>query len=458
MRMQRFLLLGSALALGGLAVGECAEPAPHPLVGATSDQVRRQLGEPRSQLGAQDRQLWIYPNERLTLRGGVVVEVQVAGAVPAAGGSTAEKATPRPTPPPAPAASAPAAPAAVPPAGVAEPAAAKASPPPPAERSSTPPVAPSPAPLPAKVEIKAVRPPGAGFSVPVRPAAPTPAPVPAVPAADPVARPSSVPAAPEVTPGLPAPGAPEEQIFRERAAAEQAKADKVAAEAQVREMKQRALAAARRRMEEARIQQAEEGIIPLRLVLGVAVVTLLGVVFLGWRWWQRRLQLAATAVANTPVPAGGTSPAAPADVDPTFSEEFVAGLTPHQFEHLVAEYFNRTGVVAQHLKPGRGAVAQIRISWKGDPKPFAGVFCIAAPVGPIEAKALMPLLAELEHEEISRGHIVTTGTFSAGARHLAEERSLTLLGGEAFLEKLRSLPESARREIRRTLQAGQRHA
>lgn len=261
---------------------------------------------------------------------------------------------------------------------------------------------------------------------------------------------TSAPAASAVAP-VPAVG--EDEIFRQRAAAEQAKAEKLAAEAQVREMKARALAAARRRMEEARAQQLEDGIIPPRVVMGLAGVTLAAFVWLGWRWRQRRLALAASSVESSPVPGGARGGVPVPEPSPTFSAEFVAGLTPHQFEHLVAEYFNRTGVVALHLKPGRGAVAQIRISWKGDAKPFAGVFCIAAPAGPIEAKALMPFLAELETEEITRGHVVTTGAFSAGARHLAEERSLTLLGGDSLLEKLNALPESARREIRRTLQA-----
>lgn len=470
MRLQP-LILGSVLALGGLAGLECAGAAAHPLVGSTPDQVRRQLGEPRSQIGAQDREVWLYPNERVTLRGGVVVDVQVAGAVPASGSATGSSLSNRPAAPVASAAAAPLAASAAAagkaeagsPGRVASPAS--------AESAAPAAVAPVPATTPAKVEIKAIRPPGAGYSVPLRPAPAAPAPVVApVAPSTPMALPRAVPAqpapvvpaatpaspAPVASPGVPAAAGADEQVFRERAVAEQAKAEKLAAEAQVREMRERALAAARRRLEEARAQQLEEGVIPPRVVVGLTAVTLLGLALLVWRWRQRRLALAASAVASTPVPAGAGGPAPAAELDPSFTGEFVAGLTPHQFEHLVAEYFNRTGVVALHLKPGRGAVAQIRISWKGDPKPFAGVFCIAAPAGPIEAKALMPLLAELEHEEISRGHVVTTGTFSAGARHLAEERSLTLLGGDALLEKLNSLPESARREIHRTLQAGTR--
>jgi len=49
---------------------------------------------------------------------------------------------------------------------------------------------------------------------------------------------------------------------------------------------------------------------------------------------------------------------------------------------------------------------------------------------------------------------VTTGKFSVPARDVAEEKHITLLPGDIFLEKLNALPPKARSEIMEAIRAG----
>src|SRR5262245_44142748 len=64
------------LALGTV---RAAEP-PHPLVGATREQVLTRYGEPRSQIESGNRVILFYPRERVILRDDVVIEVEQVSA------------------------------------------------------------------------------------------------------------------------------------------------------------------------------------------------------------------------------------------------------------------------------------------------------------------------------------------------------------------------------------------
>jgi len=161
--------------------------------------------------------------------------------------------------------------------------------------------------------------------------------------------------------------------------------------------------------------------------------------------------LEATAVSRTPFNAlisSGDSGAS------KFGPELLARLEWRRFEELVEAYYTKTGVVAVRTKTGPASPVHIKISWKGEPRPFACVHCIAHPEGLIEQKPLQDLNVVLAAEDIRRGYVVTTGKFSVVARDYAEEKSLTLLPGDIFLEKLNALPDSARTEIMQAITAG----
>jgi restriction system protein len=89
----------------------------------------------------------------------------------------------------------------------------------------------------------------------------------------------------------------------------------------------------------------------------------------------------------------------------------------------------------------------IKISWKGEPRPFACVQCIAHPAGLIDVVPVQELFATLTAEDIRRGYVVTTGKFNVPARDFAEEKHITLMSGDIFLEKINALPSSARAEL-----------
>ena len=89
----------------------------------------------------------------------------------------------------------------------------------------------------------------------------------------------------------------------------------------------------------------------------------------------------------------------------------------------------------------------IKIFWKGEPKPFAGVQCHFNPPGLVGPAALQQLFEALAPAGIRRGYIVTNGKFNVEARDYAEEKHFTLLSGDMFLEKLNALPPAARGDL-----------
>lgn len=505
-----------------LAAANAAETAPV-LIGASRDQVIRQLGDPKSQIAAGNRVVMFFARERVVLRDGVVVEVERIAAEPVrrtapppapapatpapAAGEQAAVIAPSPAAGPAPAAPG-VPPPVVPPAASSAPQAAAGAPPVPASPAGTQPAPSGPAPTPVaesvppptphpepKLEIKQVRPPVPGAarpqprparseSIPLRaavaepPKTIPPPPVQVAVPAPPVARPEP-PVSPkdtEVVSRTPVPPPPVAAVVARpesrpdplQAARQEVAEDKAAREATDKpdeavsstaaKKKSKGGTLARRRLDAAAIDaelDRQSGVFSTQSYVFAFLVGGLGIGYLIWRARQRRLEMEATAVSRTPF-------AAPPDVADSagarFSIEALAKLEPKRFEEVVEVYYCKTGVVAVRTKGSSGAAAQIKISWKGEPRPFALVRCLPQTSELIEVKPLQELFTQLAAEDIRRGYVVTTGKFSVAARDYAEEKHLTLLSGDILLEKLNALPGDARTELMQVASFGNRVA
>ncbi len=410
----RTCCIAAVLLLVTLGAGE----PPHPLLGATRDQLLNRFGEPRSQLSSGGREVWFYPRERLVLINGVVTEVERLAAEAPPKASTPAPTDPNLGFPPTAGGRAPesAAPAQTPDAA--------------APRQPPPPVEP-------KFEIKLVRPPSATTPLAVDPVAPAPLPNPTV-------SPSVVPEAVAPTPAAPA--STVKPLESSAVATDVTVSPTPIAEpsSKVEANPVRASAPppspAVAAPPSTGVPSPESGSFGsgTLIIAGVFVVGVIGLLF--WRSRQRQLDLAATSVENTPM-------AATLAANGRFTREFLAQLDASRFEALVADYYGKTGVIAVQTNRGQGSPVQIQISWKGESRPFALVHCIPQPPAPIEAKPLQELSTVLKAEGIRRGYVVTSGEFIPAARLFAEEMHLTLLSGDAFVEKLNALPDSARAEL-----------
>ena len=187
-----------------------------------------------------------------------------------------------------------------------------------------------------------------------------------------------------------------------------------------------------------------ENIFSLQSYILAGIVIAGGAAFIWWRSNQRKLELAATAVSRSPFIAMS---AGPADTAGMFSADLIGKLGAKKFERLVASYYAKTGVVAERTNASAEAAVHIKIFWKGEAKPFAGVQCHANPPTLLGPKLVVELFEALTAADIRRGYIVTTGKFNVEARDLAEEKHFTLLPGDIFLEKLNALPPAARGEL-----------
>jgi hypothetical protein len=367
--------------------------------------------------------IFFYPRERVVLRDGVVVEVERVAADPIDPGASS-------TPP--------------------------AEPLDDATDSGAPPAAATtqvPAGEP-RFEIKLVRPPSAtdrrpAIPEPARepPVSTPPAPTPVVPTIVPPE--TSTPAERTPAPGMeekrrplvdtPAPPAEPDPV-EERPAAGESPANESEPAAKI----------APRRPDEAFTPDPAGPVMSGRGYLLALVVIAGGAVVLYWRHRQRQLELAASSVENTPLAKVMT----PVFTGNGFTADMISKLEWKRFEELVAAYYSKTGVVAVRTKTGPDSPVQIKISWKGEPRPFAYVQCIARPPGLIDPKPLQALIAALAADDIRRGYVVTTGKFNVPARDLAEEKHLTLVPGDTFLEKLNALPASARAELMQSIAGG----
>lgn len=439
-----------------LVTAHAAEPKPPSLIGATREQVLARLGEPKSNILAGSREVLFFARERIVLRDNVVIEVEQLPA----------EAPPPPPPAPMPAKAAPEATADTPSAGTNPPAAnaennvapkggTSAAP---DAKSGTAPTAAAPVapPADAPLAIKSVR--RAGTSAPRSGATPTPkaettAPVPTPSPATASTTPpqTAVPVAPKSDSAAPAAStavtAPDSTAAI-APAPEAAKAEDAAPEPEP--AKKAPKRAPRRIRTEEDLDEPVPSLFTGR-TYAIAFFTIVGGIgYLYWRSRQRQLALAATAVSRTPFTAPTTSEGGGA----RFTADLLGKLEWKRFEELVAAYYSKTGVVAVRTKSGPASAVHIKISWKGEPRPFACVQCISRPTGLIDAKPLQDLFAVLGAEDIRRGYVVSTGKFNVAARDFAEEKHLTLLPGDIFLEKLNALPDPARNELMQEIMAG----
>jgi len=484
--------------------------------GSSREQMLRQLGEPRSQIVAGDRVIVFYARERYVLRNDVIIDFEPISAEPvrrpppapaapapvvdpaAATAAAAESREPAPATPTvsgrrvaesAPAASAtgaaPVAAASVrmapasggAPAGA--PAGVSSAVRPGPAAASEPAVAASAEP---RLEIKRVLPRGAsgGVTPPVRSAsgadaasaAPAPAPgaAPAAAAAKaPVAANRSEPTAAPALAAPPAAGAsavalpsldasPTVAGGREDATTSTEPVfdpqKDAAAAAAVAEKKAKVRNAVQRRIEaigDAPPPDPTSAIWSGRNFAIMFVIVGGGIGYVVWRRRQHQLELAATAVSHSPFEVAPVNDVASGAV---FTADWVGILEPRRFEDLVVSYYCKTGVVAVRANEAPESPVHVKISWKGEKRPFACVHCIARPAGLVDAKPLQQLFDVINAEGIRRGYVVTTGKFNVSARDFAEEKHLTVLHGDLFIEKLNALPGPARNEIMQEISGG----
>ena len=455
----------------------CAFPAPAAepekekraaYIGMSREQIYAKMGDPRNLMKAGPREIMFFPGLKLTLRSGVVVEVdEVLDEPPPAAVRRPAAEVPAPVAPaPAPAST----PEAVDPVTSKKTVAATAAPeavaPKPAPAAA---VAPEAAPVTTSgLEIKSVRPPSVGgvrsvSKSPVR--APEPAPA-AVSKSAAVVTPAPVrgaafPNAPVATSPVPAAAvpplasvnsAPETSTAAPAVVADKTpeptaeSPDNIAADT-----KKQQLAPKRslfRRHTAGDDDLPEPSIFTAQTYLfGAALLGAIGYLI----WWrrQRSLELAATTVSSTPF-----EEALPTDNAAMFTAELLAKLEWKRFEELVAAYYIKTGVVAVRTNTGPDSPVHLKISWKGETKPFAGVQCHSNPPGLIRSGPLQQLNDALAAADIRRGYVVTNGKFNVEARDIASEKHFTLLSGDILLEKLNALPPPARAELMHEITKG----
>lgn len=414
-----------------LAQADAAEPVS-PLMGATRAQVLSRYGEPRSQIAAGDRVIFLYPRERVTFRDDVVVDVEPIVPEPV------RRPPPVETPPAAAAGAVPTAPAnPAPVTPETAPGGQTPAPPPAGATSQAPstPAGPPPPPPEPRLEIKLVRPPGSK-DLPSRP----------TPVAPVVTAPSVAEAAPTVPEPAPTPASA--TALSEANGARKAAERAAAAE---KEQKEKARKDALRRLDEAaRTEEASGGMFSGRTWLIIAGVLVGGVAFIFWRSRRSAVALDAEA-ADKPVLGVSLAPSSETAAGNIFTPEMLEELEGSRFERLVVSYYSKTGVVAVPTNAGPDAPVQIKISWKGEPRPFAYVRCTSNSSGVVDVKPLKELGAALAADDIRRGYVVTPGRFTPAARGLAAEQQLTLMPGDVLLEKINALPLSARKELMREI-------
>ncbi len=427
----RACCIAAVLLLVTLAAGE----PPHPLLGATRDQLLNRFGEPRSQLSSGGREVWFYPRERLVLSNGVVIEVEriAADAPVKAPAPTPAPADPAPAPPPA---TSPA------PAAGAGPSGSRAPPVRPSDSTASTTL--TPPPVESKLEIKLVRPPSATTPLSVNPVPPGSLRDPPIsPSVSPEnAPPAPIVSAPVVIAAEAASGAVETVVKPPTAAAEPVPVANTSSTVAPDPVRKTAPppSPAPASAPSPSIPSTAPGSFGTGTLI-IAGIFVLGVIgLLIWRSRQKQMELAATSVENTPL-------ASTLAANGRFTPEFLSQLDRGRFEVLVAEYYSKTGVIAVRTNAAPGSPVHVQISWKGESRPFALVQCIPQPSAPVEAKPLQELSMALKAEGIRRGYVVTSGSFIPAARMFAEEAHLTLLSGEALVEKLNALPDSARAEL-----------
>lgn len=430
-------MVGTLFWLGAQA----AEQKPS-LIGATRSEVLARFGEPKSQIVVGNRQVLFFTGEKVVLRNDRVVEVE-------------EIPVEAPSPTPAVPAETDESPKTVDTASASE--STRPAVHTPVRDSSaqesggdrdasavqTQPVRSAP-----EVQIKSVRPPSRTTvriaAAPAQAPASTPLNASSPPAARPVVTPSNAPV-PQVAPAVQASPTPAANPSSEEAASAVQEAAPAAPTPTAPAKRQ-----ATRHTNPPPDDFPVDSVFTTQTYVIALVVIGGGIGYLVWRGRQRRLELAATAVSNSPFTPASVGGAAYA----RFSQDLLGKLEWRRFEELVAAYYNKTGVVAARTKSGPGGPVDIRISWKGEQRPFACVKCLSHTTGLVEVRPVKELSDALEAEGIRRGYVVTTGKFGIPARDLAEEKHITLISGDLFLEKLNALPDPVRAELLKDATAG----
>lgn len=399
-----------------VATAHAADPKPA-IVGATRDQVIARYGEPRSQMTAGRQEILFYPHERLVLKNGVVVEVEMLSMEPSSRRVPSRDSNP------------------------------------PDNGANVVSVQSAPVPGDAAGQKNQSQPPASAFGGEQRAGSGTDGPLEIKsirPRGAPSATPSIAVTVPVVAPVEVKPVVVE-PVKISPPVVVAVKPEKIAPAKPVVAPKPRPKPVAQRKLMTADLSMPSDEPI---VTVGTYGFALLGLVAGGIYFKRRRSQRVSgrevKRVAVMPV-AAPTQTEAVKSTAFMFTVETLERLEWSRLEELVAAYYSRTGVIVARTMAGPQGAVHIKISWKGESRPFAAVQCVTHPSGLISPKPLEELLATLATENIRRGYVITGGKFSAQAREFAADKHLTLLPGEVFCEKLNSLPEAARAELQQQL-------
>lgn len=136
-----------------------------------------------------------------------------------------------------------------------------------------------------------------------------------------------------------------------------------------------------------------------------------------------------------------------AEPSKTWSLNALRALEWKRFELLCAKYYEATGFKATTVSSGADGGIDVKIYKDAPDKPLAIVQCKAWNTQQIGVKEIRELLGVMVHEKVNRGIFLTTGTYTNEALAFGEANPIQLLDGEAFLVKIRGLPEAQQNEL-----------
>lgn len=123
-----------------------------------------------------------------------------------------------------------------------------------------------------------------------------------------------------------------------------------------------------------------------------------------------------------------------------WSLDTVRLLDADGIEALCADYYAAAGFHTEALARSSGGI-DLRLT-KSDPsRPLAFVRCRAQDMGAVGIKDVRALLTVMARHKVERGIYVTSGSYSEEALAFAADRPVQLLDGQAFVDKLKGLPQ-----------------
>ena len=148
--------------------------------------------------------------------------------------------------------------------------------------------------------------------------------------------------------------------------------------------------------------------------------------------WGRQATVATKAAAVTPpVPFI------------TWTFEALRAMEWKRFELVCCKYYEAAGFVTSAVPFGADGGIDIKL-FRGDATaPVALVQCKAWNSGPVGVAIVRELLGVITAEQVTRGILITTGSFSPDAVTFGEANRIQLLDGAAFLNKILALPSAA---------------